>query len=79
MAKTAKVSLALPQEATLSHVFLALAERLPTLVGPVITPDRSSLTSGNACNINGLDFVRNPSVKVNPGDSIFLISADAGG
>jgi molybdopterin-guanine dinucleotide biosynthesis protein A len=64
VAKTAKVSLALPQEATLSHVFLALAERLPVLVGPVITPDRSSLTTGNACNINGRDFVRDPSVKV---------------
>jgi molybdopterin-guanine dinucleotide biosynthesis protein A len=79
VAKTAKVSLALPQEATLSHVFLALAERLPVLVGPVITPDRSSLTTGNACNINGRDFVRDPSVKVHSGDSIFIISADAGG
>ncbi|MFQ5539445.1 MAG: molybdenum cofactor guanylyltransferase, partial [Candidatus Binatia bacterium] len=48
VAKTAKVSLALPQEATLSHVFLALAERLPVLVGPVITSDRSNLTTGNA-------------------------------
>jgi molybdopterin-guanine dinucleotide biosynthesis protein A/molybdopterin converting factor small subunit len=79
VAKTAKVSLALPQEATLSHVFSALAERLPVLVGPVITPDRNSLTSGNACNINGRDFVRDPSVKVHSGDSIFIISADAGG
>ena len=79
VAKTAKVSLALPHEATLSHVFSALAERLPVLVGPVITPDRNSLTSGNACNINGRDFVRDPSVKVRAGDSIFIISADAGG
>lgn len=79
MAKTSKVSLALPQGATLSHVFLALAERLPILVGPVITLERNSLTSGNACNINGKDFVRDPSVKVRAGDSIFIISADAGG
>ncbi len=79
VAKTAKVSLALPQEATLSHVFSALAEKLPILVGPVITPDKNSLTSGNACNINGRDFVRDPSVKVHSGDSIFIISADAGG
>ncbi len=78
-AKTAEVSLALPEEATLSHVFLALAERLPALVGTVITPERNSLTSGHACNINGLDFVRNPNVKVHPGDRIFIISADAGG
>lgn len=79
MAKTSKVSLALPQGATLSQVFLALAERLPILVGPVITPERNSLTSGNACNINGKDFVRDPSVKVRAGDSIIIISADAGG
>ena len=78
-AKTAEVSLALPEEATLSHVFLALAEKLPALVGTVITPERNSLSSGHACNINGLDFVRNPNVKVHPGDRIFIISADAGG
>ena len=79
LAKTREVALTLPPEATLSHVFLALAERLPVLVGPVITPDRSSLTSGNACNINGRRFVRDPTVKVNSGDNIFIISADAGG
>lgn len=79
VAKTAKVSLALPQEGTLADVLLALAEKLPMLVGPVIGPDRRSLTSGHACNINGKDFVRDPSVKVNPGDNIFIISADAGG
>lgn len=78
-AKTAELSLELPQGATLAHVFLALAERLPTLVGPVIAPDKSSLASGHACNINGRDFVRSPSAKVNPGDRIFIISADAGG
>ncbi|MBI4488532.1 MAG: NTP transferase domain-containing protein [Deltaproteobacteria bacterium] len=79
LAKTRAVSLSLPQEATLSHVYLALAERMPILVGRVIAPDRSNLSSGYACNINGLDFVRNPSVKVHPGDRIFIISADAGG
>ena len=79
LAKTAEVSLVLPQGATLSHVFSTLAERLPILVGPVITADRSGLTGGYACNINGQDFVRSPDVKVNPGDSILIISSDAGG
>jgi len=78
-AKTAELSLELPQDATLAHVLFALSERLPTLVGPVIAPDKSSLTTGHACNINGRDFVRSPSAKVNPGDKIFIISADAGG
>ncbi len=79
LGKTSEVSLVLPEEATLSHVFSALAERLPTLVGPVVTPERNRLTSGNACNINGKDFVRDPGIKVHPGDSILILSADAGG
>jgi len=78
-AKTKEVSLALPPDATLAQVFLALAERLPTLVGPVIAPEGNSLASGHACNINGRDFVRDPRAKVHPGDRIFIISADAGG
>jgi molybdopterin-guanine dinucleotide biosynthesis protein A/molybdopterin converting factor small subunit len=79
LAKTRKVSVTMPADATLAHVLAALAEKLPVLVGPVISPDKSSLTSGNACNINGKSFVRDPSVKVSAGDSIFIISADAGG
>lgn len=78
-AKTKEVCVALPHDATLAHVFLALAERLPTLVGAVIAPEKDSLTSGHACNINGRAFVRNPSAKVNPGDRIFIVSADSGG
>ena len=79
LAKTAEVSLVLSHEATLTHVFSALAEKLPALVDPVITSDKNSLTSAYACNINGQDFVRNPSLKVNPGDSILIICSDAGG
>ncbi|MGH7828894.1 MAG: NTP transferase domain-containing protein [Candidatus Binatia bacterium] len=79
LAKTRKISLALPGETTLSHVLSALAKELPILVGPVISADGTSLTSGNACNINGKTFVRDPSAMVSPGDSIFIISADAGG
>lgn len=78
-AKTAKVALVLPPQAVLSSVFVALAGQLPVLVGPVIAPDRSKLTSGYACNINGRDFVRDPRFKINPGDSIIIVSNDAGG
>jgi molybdopterin-guanine dinucleotide biosynthesis protein A/molybdopterin converting factor small subunit len=78
-AKTKEVSLALPAGATLAHVFLALAERLPALVGPVIAPEGKGLARGHACNINGRDFARDPAVRVRPGDRIFIISADAGG
>ncbi|MBI2088194.1 MAG: NTP transferase domain-containing protein [Deltaproteobacteria bacterium] len=79
LAKTTEVSLSLAHGATLSDVYSALAERLPILVGRVITPDAGNLSSGYACNVNGIDFVRNSNVKVNPGDRIFIISADAGG
>ena len=78
-AKTAKVALVLPPQPVLSSVFVALAGELPVLVGPVIAPDRSKLTCGYACNINGRDFVRDPGFKINPGDSIIIISNDAGG
>lgn len=79
LAKTKEVFLSLPQAATLSHVCQALAAEHPVLLGRVINPDRSSLSSGYACNINGLEFIRNPNAKVNPGDKIFILSADAGG
>jgi molybdopterin-guanine dinucleotide biosynthesis protein A len=79
LAKTKTVSLALPQDATLSHLFSALAERLPILVGRVITAEKNNLASGCACNVNGLDFVRNPAARVKAGDRILILSADAGG
>ncbi|HXV50493.1 MAG TPA: MoaD/ThiS family protein [Candidatus Binatia bacterium] len=78
-ARTRAVALELPREATLGDVFSALAERLPSLVGCVIAPDRTSLARGHACNINGRSFVRDSSAKIMSGDRILLISADAGG
>jgi molybdopterin-guanine dinucleotide biosynthesis protein A len=77
MAKTQQVSLSLPQNATLAHVFSALSEKVPALAGRIIAS--GALVSGYTCNINGLDFTRAPDAKVNPGDKIFLLSADAGG
>jgi molybdopterin-guanine dinucleotide biosynthesis protein A len=77
LAKTKAITLLLPQGATLTNVFSALAEQLPVLVGRVI--DSNGLIAGYTCNINGLDFVRVPSAKINSGDKIFILSADAGG
>ena len=77
LAKTRTVALSLPQGATLAHVYSSLADKLPVLLGRVINSD--GLISGYTCNINGLDFVRAPSAKVNSGDRIFILSADAGG
>jgi len=79
LAKTREVSLSLPQEATLSDVFSALAEKLPVLAGRVIDAASGGLFSGYACNVNGLDFVRNPAARIKAGDKIFILAADAGG
>ncbi len=79
LAKTKDVPLSLPPQATLSDVCQALAAEHPVLLGRVINPNRCSLSSGYACNINGLEFVKNSNTKVNPGDKIFILSADAGG
>jgi len=78
-AKTKEIALSLPEGATLAQVYSALAEKLPVLVNRVIASDGSSLVSGYACNVNGLDFVRMPTATVNSGDKIFILSADAGG
>ena len=77
LAKTQLVSLNLAQGATLAQVFSSLADKFPVLVGRVINSE--GLITGYACNINGLNFVRAPDAKVNSGDKIFILSADAGG
>jgi molybdopterin converting factor small subunit len=79
IARTRELSLELPAEATYAHVFAALAEKLPVLVGHVISRDGTSLVDGYACNVNGLHFVRAATTRVNEGDTIVILSADAGG
>jgi molybdopterin-guanine dinucleotide biosynthesis protein A len=78
-ARTRDVALVLPPGATFSQLFAALAEKLPVLVGRVISADGSRLVSGYACNVNGLEFVRSSATTVNAGDNIAILSADAGG
>jgi len=79
LAKTRAVSLSLPSGATLSHVYSALGATLPMLLGRVISPEGKRLSPGYACNLNGLDFVRTTTATINSGDTIFILSADAGG
>ena len=74
-----EISLALEPGATIGDVFEALAGKLPSLAGRVITPDGTRLIDGYACNVNGLEFVRSIDAPVKPGDNIAIMSADAGG
>jgi hypothetical protein len=52
---------------------------MPVLVGRVISPEKNKLVSGCACNVNGLEFVRNQTARIRNGDKILILSADAGG
>lgn len=79
LAQTREVPLTLPAEATLGQMLAALVERLPVLAGTVIAGDQGRLVDGYACNVNGLDFVRQPGARIYPGDNIAIMSADAGG
>lgn len=79
LAKTSEVPLAVPANATFPDVFAALAEKLPMLVGRVIDSERRDLLSGYTVNINGREFVRGFHGTINAGDSIIILSADAGG
>lgn len=81
-AGTAHVPLTLPAEALLSDALAALAVSCPQLLGPVLESDATSgtqLGSGYACNLNGAAFVRDSRTAVQPGDSLLILSSDAGG
>jgi molybdopterin-guanine dinucleotide biosynthesis protein A len=76
---TREITVPLPPDATLAHVFDALLQRLPPLSGRVLTGDGAQLVDGYACNVNGITFLRDSGARVNPGDNIAIVSADAGG
>lgn len=79
IAGTRELTLTLPFDATIAQVLDALSERLPVLAGRVIGAPGAGLLDGYACNLNGLEFVRNTASRVTHGDRIVLLSADAGG
>jgi molybdopterin converting factor small subunit len=79
LAHKREVSLRLPRHATFAQAFAALASEVPALVGRVIATDRQRLAEGCACNVNGVEFVRNADALVGAGDKIIILSADAGG
>jgi len=78
-AKTDRVSLALPAGADVQAALTALAEAIPELVGSVLTADSHALTAGYACNLNGTEFLRDLHTPLHPGDSLLILSSDAGG
>jgi molybdopterin-guanine dinucleotide biosynthesis protein A len=79
IARTREIALDLPAGATFTHLYQALASKVPALRGAVVRADGSGLADGYACNVNGTDFVRLPDTKVQPDDNVAIVSADAGG
>ena len=81
-ANTAQVPLVLRAEAKLKDALAALAAACPQLVGPVLSSDKvgsPALLSGYACNVNGKHFTKDAHTPIQAGDSLLIISSDAGG
>jgi len=79
-AKAARIPLILAPGATISDALGALADTAPALVNTVIAPDRHSLTAGFSCNLNGTQFLSNDfRTELHTGDSLLILSSDAGG
>lgn len=81
-ANTAQVPLVLRAEAKLKDALAALATACPQLVGPVLSSDKigsPALLSGYACNVNGKHFIKDAHTPIQAGDSLLILSSDAGG
>lgn len=61
----------------LGDVFSDLAQRFPALADDCISDRR--LKAGFTANLRGEQFVTDPDTKLQEGDSILLLSMDAGG
>jgi molybdopterin converting factor small subunit len=64
------------QAHTLGELLTALAARFPSL-GELITVNR--LQPSVVANLNGDHFVSDPLTQLSEGDSVLILSADAGG
>ena len=79
-AKAGRIPLTLAPGATIRDAFRALADIAPALINTVIASDCHSLTAGFSCNLNGTQFLPNDfHTELHSGDSLLILSSDAGG
>lgn len=78
-AKTNQITLKLLPTATVIDALIALAKACPALLGAVIAPDMHALLPGHACNLNGLEFIKDYNTPIHDGDHLLILSSDAGG
>ncbi|MFQ6027959.1 MAG: MoaD/ThiS family protein [Dehalococcoidia bacterium] len=74
-----EVQLELPGRVSRAELVRALSEVCPALVGPTLREDRSGLQEGYVFNHNGLTFLDEADIDLQPGDSLLLLSSQAGG
>ena len=75
------VSLRMDPAATMGELAQALARECPALLGNALT-DTGAIADGYALNRNGLDFLASDSdapLNLRPGDTLLLLSNQAGG
>lgn len=65
------------EAADLGSALRQLAVRLPEFARACLSGDR--LQAGYLANINGRLFATDPSTLLEPGDTVLILSADAGG
>ena len=76
---TTAVELAVPYPANRSSVVATLADQCPSLVGHGLKEDLTDLDDGYIFNLNGLTFLGDDDFTLADGDSLLLISSQAGG
>ena len=74
-----QVTIEVPPEATMPDIVTALADACPALLGLVIRDDRCALYDSYVLNLNGLAFVAQQRLQLQPGDTLLLFSSQAGG
>jgi len=74
-----EVELILPSGSGRQEFATALAEACPALIGKVIRDDCSGLQEGYVLNCNGLCFLQGDGLDVGDGDSLLILSNQAGG
>ena len=74
-----EMDVSLPANAGHTELMVALAEACPVLVGRAIRPDLSALEDGYVFNLNGVAFLGDGDLDLKPGDTLLLLSNQAGG
>ena len=74
-----EVELSLPCPANRSGLIAALVKECPALVGHGLRTDLTGLEEGFAFNLNGLTFPGEDDFTLAQGDSVLVISSQAGG